>query len=64
MGKATDADLEKAVKACLDPKSDRDLVNKLQKALKVARRLPKPAPPDTPTNIAAKRRLAELRSRR
>lgn len=63
MAHSTDDDLRRAVEACMDPKSDRDLVAKLQKALKVARRLPKPPPKDTPLNIAARKRLQLMRER-
>lgn len=64
MAKATQEELDEAVKACLEPKSDRDLVVKLNRALRVAKRLPKPPKPDTPLNIAARKRLEAMRAGR
>lgn len=64
MGKATEEDLAKAITACLEPKSDADLVVRLNRALKVAKRLPKPPKPDTPLNIAARKRLEAMKASR
>lgn len=63
MAKATQEDFAKAIDACLHPLSDADLVKKLNRAVKVAKRLPKPPAKPTPLNRAAGRKNREQRNK-